>query len=151
MMQSSRIRIKVLSKRPFQYSEQCWSIWTSFVLIAPFMVYVTSPNENATGLRGQPLNPHINHERHNFYLDFCCRWWWIGAIVLSIWLCAFSIQNFWKMWHRNPVTMSFTEPNAPVSAVPLPTLVICPEIKTYVKKLDLKSAIDSPFNLTYTK
>lgn len=95
------------------------------------------------------LDSHIFHNLGSHI--FRCRWWWIGAIVFSVWLCATSIHNFWMMWHRNLVTMSFTEPNAPVSEIPLPTLVMCPEIKTYANELDLKLAINSPLNLTDTE
>lgn len=68
-----------------------------------------------------------------------CRSWWIIGFTLSFWLCGSSIQNIREKWQSNPVTMSISEIDASVSAIPFPTVTICPETKTIIEKLDLAS------------
>lgn len=72
------------------------------------------------------------------------RCWWIVAICLSIWFCGSSIQNIWTKWNENPVTISFTEKEFPISAIPFPTVTICPDIKTVKEKLDIQEAFLLP-------
>lgn len=64
------------------------------------------------------------------------------AFGLSLCLCGLSIQDIWLKWHENPVTMSFTEKPLPISAIPFPTVTICPETKTYREKLDVTAFYD---------
>lgn len=51
--------------------------------------------------------------------------------------------------------MCLTENEAPISAIPFPTVTICPETKTYAKKLNITetiySLIESGGNLSDTK
>lgn len=84
--------------------------------------------------------------------SYCTRFWWIVAFSLSVWLCGASIHNIWLKWHNNPVSMSFTEKEVPISAIPFPTVTICPETKTNVTKLNVTATyhtlMDNSMNLT---
>lgn len=77
------------------------------------------------------------------------------AFGLSACICGLSIQDVWVKWGESPVTMSFTEKELSISAIPFPTVTICPETKTIKKKLDVPSVCDSLLaskaNLTDTK
>lgn len=42
-------------------------------------------------------------------------------------------------WCESPVSVTFTERDAPISAIPFPMVTICPETKTTKEKLDLFS------------
>lgn len=65
------------------------------------------------------------------------RWFWIIAFGLSLWLCTIMVNNVWNQWLENPVDMSFTHKERPISDIPFPTVTICPEIRTMKHKLDL--------------
>lgn len=52
-------------------------------------------------------------------------------------MCGNSIQTFWMNWCEAPVTLSFAEKDRPISAIPFPTVVICPGIKAIKGKLNL--------------
>lgn len=82
-------------------------------------------------------------ERNRHWTERC---WWIIAIGASMWFCGFSIQNVWKKWGENPVSMSVFERQIPISRIPFPTVTICPEIKTKRMKFDL--APTAPLNLS---
>lgn len=74
------------------------------------------------------------------FLMIKIRFWWIVAFSVSVWLCGVSIHNIWLKWHKNPVSMSFTENEMPISTIPFPTVTVCPETKTYASKLNLTLA-----------
>lgn len=76
-------------------------------------------------------------ERRRHWTERC---WWIVAFALSLWFCGSSIQNIWLNWRDNPVTISLTEKDRPVSAIPFPTVTICPETKTYTRQLNVTAA-----------
>lgn len=67
------------------------------------------------------------------------RIWWLIAFGLSLWLCGSSIQSIWSKWHYTPVTMSLTEKETSVSSIAFPSVIICPQTKTYKLKFDLSS------------
>lgn len=71
------------------------------------------------------------------------RFWWILAFSLSLWLCGSSIHSIWMKWSLNPVKMSLTEREMPISEIPFPAVTICPETKTYYDKLDVSAAYKS--------
>lgn len=45
----------------------------------------------------------------------------------------------WMKWHDNPVTIKITEKEVPISAIPFPTVIICPVTKNYKQKLNITS------------
>lgn len=57
-------------------------------------------------------------------------------------MCITFIHNTWDQWNDNPVTMSFTEKERPISAVPFPTVTICPETKVSKLKFDVSEQLD---------
>lgn len=68
------------------------------------------------------------------------------AFGLSLLMCTSSIQDMWVKWRASPVTMSFNENTIPISAIPFPTVTICPETKTYKVKTDLNRIYDTLMN-----
>ena len=69
------------------------------------------------------------------------RFFWLLAICTSIWLCGSSIQDMWHRWNQNPVQISFTEKDLPISSIPFPSVTLCPETKAKHDKLDVDSAL----------
>lgn len=68
------------------------------------------------------------------------------AFGLSLLMCTSSIQDMWVKWRASPVTMSFNENTIPISAIPFPTVTICPETKTYKVKTDLNRIYNTLMN-----
>lgn len=64
------------------------------------------------------------------------RLWWIVAFSLSVYLCVVSIRSILISWTENPVTVGFTERQAPISDIPYPTITLCPEIKARQKTIN---------------
>lgn len=123
------------------------------------MVFNIFQNENVIGVKGKKLL--FSSSSIKFLVDFLffssykIRFFWIIAFALSVWLCGASIQTVWIKWQTNPVTMSLTEKEMPVSAIPFPTVTICPETKTYAKKINVTDAyhslLEESRNLTETE
>lgn len=65
------------------------------------------------------------------------RVFWMLSICLSLWFCGNNIRNIRNFWNKNPVKVTFTEENAPISDIPFPQVTICPEIKVTKDKLNL--------------
>lgn len=78
--------------------------------------------------------------KKSIFLIVEIRFWWKVAFSVSVWLCGASIHNIWLKWHKNLVSMSFTEKPMPTSTIPFPTVTICPETKTYASKLNVTLA-----------
>lgn len=70
------------------------------------------------------------------------RFWWAIAIGLAIWFCGISVENVWAKWRDMPIKM--TENTVPISTIPFPTITICPETKTYKRKLNLADLNELP-------
>ncbi|XP_055303111.1 pickpocket protein 28-like [Sitodiplosis mosellana] len=77
------------------------------------------------------------------------RCWWLIFVGLSLWICGSMIQNIWIQWDENPVSMQFT--SSEISAIPFPTVTICPEIKTNKQKFDVDAAIKSLATLSHNE
>lgn len=61
-----------------------------------------------------------------------------GFLLLDchFWLCGSSIATIWMEWRAHPVALNFNE-KFPISAIPFPTVTICPETKAYASKFKL--------------
>ncbi|XP_055305956.1 pickpocket protein 28-like, partial [Sitodiplosis mosellana] len=79
-------------------------------------------------------------ERRRHWTERC---FWFIAIGLSFWYCLVSIQDMWIKWRACPVSMSFNEKDAPISAIPFPTVTICPETKAFKNKFEINPVYDS--------
>lgn len=64
------------------------------------------------------------------------RIWWLIAFGLSLWLCSSSIRTIWVHWMENPITITFTDREIPISAIPFPTVTVCPQVKVSKENLD---------------
>lgn len=74
--------------------------------------------------------------RFNFYVTRC---WWVIGFGLSLICCGLSVQKIWITWHERPVVIGLVDKAVPISAIPFPTITICPETKTSKDNLDLVS------------
>lgn len=82
---------------------------------------------------------YFAEKRH--WTEKCC---WIISIGLSVWFCSTLIQNVWIKWRDTPVKMTMYEKQFTISAVPFPTVTICPETKVHRSKLDLERLYEVP-------
>lgn len=64
------------------------------------------------------------------------RAWWLVAFTLSTIACGYLIYNVYVKWVLSPVIVSFAEKSTPIWEIPFPAVTICPETKTYMKKLN---------------
>lgn len=53
------------------------------------------------------------------------RIWWLISFVLSVVLCAISIQNLWDQWQDRPVLVSFNGKMTSINTIPFPAVTIC--------------------------
>lgn len=72
------------------------------------------------------------------------KWWWIIAIGLAMWFCSILIQTVWVKWREDPIKVIMSEKPLPISTIPFPTIIICPETKTHRKKLNLEHLYEVP-------
>ena len=83
------------------------------------------------------------------------RLWWAIAFVLSFLICCSSIRDIWMHWYETPVSLSLSEKMQPISAIPFPTVTICPYNKFRKDKLDLRNAFETwvvaPENISDTE
>lgn len=70
------------------------------------------------------------------------RVWWIIAFIFSFLLYGFLIHNAWVKWDENPIIVTIVGKAIPVSAIPFPTVTICPETKTNVRLLNFTKIYD---------
>ena len=85
--------------------------------------------------------------KYAFNLLLVKRLWWIISVGLALWMSYSMIHTFWLGWQNDPVTMTTTDEVNPISKIPFPTVIICPESKIARDKFDLSSKIDSNYQL----
>lgn len=83
-------------------------------------------NDGDIGVKGFFFFNEIFQIVQNNRLFFIIRVWWILAVLLSIYFCGSSIRDILIDWQENPVKMGFTDRPELISAIPFPTVTICP-------------------------
>lgn len=102
------------------------------------------------------LSKHVTKFKKKMIKNYrLIRVWWLSFFSVSFYLCVTFILGTWINWNEHPVTISFTEKERPISAIPFPTVTICPETKAPKHVFDVTKHIndylDSNSNLTDTE
>ncbi|XP_055840677.1 pickpocket protein 28-like [Episyrphus balteatus] len=61
---------------------------------------------------------------------------WILAVIISISMCCYLINNLVDQRNNNPVIVTFNDKLTPVWEIPFPTVTICSETKIHMKVLN---------------
>lgn len=76
----------------------------------------------------------IKFIRHFYQFNLLFRIWWAIAIVLSISLCTFWVQNIWQT--GDPIILRIRKEPKPIYRIPFPAVSICPVTKAAAKKFN---------------
>lgn len=100
--------------------------------IAQYTAFDTFWIENVIGLKGIASISIIQNkgQKKLILCNLFYRIWWIIAFALSVYLCMNSIYLMWQKWKENPVIISFDHRPLHISAIPFPSMTICPLTKS---------------------
>lgn len=66
----------------------------------------------------------------NLSIDWLGRFFWIFAILISLFGCLTLIHETYSKWTLSPVVVTFNGKSTPVEEIPFPSITICPRSKT---------------------